>query len=73
MLTSLTALYCGANPNTLFEAAVAAAEVMNHCGEQAEMRVRKEMEGTASFRTRLIDAVSMLTADDLANASIQLI
>ena len=73
VLTSLTALYCGANPNTLFEAAVAAAEVMNHCGEQAEMRVRKEMEGTASFRTRLIDAVSMLTADDLANASIQLI
>ena len=73
MLTSLTALYCGANPNTLFEAAVAAAEVMNHCGEQAEMRVRKEMEGTASFRTRLIDAVSLLAADDLANASIQLI
>lgn len=73
MLTSLTALYCGACPNTLFEAAVAAAEVMNHCGEQAEMRVRKEMEGTASFRTRLIDAVSLLTADDLANASIQLI
>lgn len=68
MLTSLTALYCGANPNTLFEAAVAAAEVMNHCGEQAQVRVRKEMEGTASFRTRLIDAVSLLTADDLANA-----
>lgn len=73
MLTSLTALYCGACPNTLFEAAVAAAEVMNHCGEQAEMRVRKEMEGTASFRTRLIDAVSLLTADGLENASIQLI
>ena len=73
MLTSLTALYCGACPNTLFEAAVAAAEVMNHCGQQAEMRVRKEMEGTASFRTRLIDAVSLLTADGLANASIQLI
>lgn len=65
MLTSLTALYCGANPNIPFEAAVAAAEVMNHCGEQAQMRVRKEMEGTASFRTRLIDAVSLLNADEL--------
>ena len=74
MLTSLTALYCGANPNMIFEAAVAAAEVMNRCGEQAQVRVRKEMEGTASFRTRLIDAVSLLTADDLANAhQIQLI
>ena len=74
MLTSLTALYFGANPNKLFEAAVAAAEVMNHCGEQAQVRVRKEMEGTASFRTRLIDAVSLLTADDLANVhQIQLI
>lgn len=73
MLTSLTALYCGASPNTIWEAAVAAAEVMNHCGEQAQMRVRKEMEGTASFRTRLIDAVSLLTADDLANASIPLL
>lgn len=74
MLTSLTALYCGANPNMLFQAAVAAAEVMNRCGEQAQVRVRKEMEGTASFRTRLIDAVSLLAADDLANAhQIQLI
>ena len=38
---------------------------MKHCGEIAEARVRKEMEGTASFRTRLIDAVSLLNADEL--------
>ena len=74
MLTSLTGVYCGANPDILLEAAVTASEVMKHCGETAEARVRKEMEGTASFRTRLIDAVSLLTADDLANAyQIQLI
>lgn len=66
MLTSLTAVYCGANPNTIFEAAAAASEVMKRCGELAERRVREEMEGTASFRTRLIDAVSLLTADNLA-------
>ena len=39
---------------------------MKVCGEQAERRVREEMEGTASFRTRLIDAVSWLTDDELA-------
>lgn len=69
MLTSLTGVYCGANPDTLpdtlLEAAVTASEVMKHCGETAEARVRKEMEGTASFRTRLIDAVSLLNADEL--------
>lgn len=66
MLTSLTAVYCGANPNTLFEAAAAASGVMKVCGTLAERRVREEMEGTASFRTRLIDAVSLLTAEQLA-------
>ena len=58
----LTGVYCGANPDILLEAAVTASEVMKHCGETAEARVRKEMEGTASFRTRLIDAVSLLNA-----------
>lgn len=66
MLTSLTAVYCGANPNTLFEAVAAASGVMKVCGTLAERRVREEMEGTASFRTRLIDAVSLLTAEQLA-------
>lgn len=65
MLTSLTGVYCGAVPDKLLEAAVTASEVMKHCGETAEARVRKEMEGTASFRTRLIDAVSLLNADEL--------
>ena len=61
----VTGVYCGANPDILLEAAVTASEVMKHCGETAEARVRKEMEGTASFRTRLIDAVSLLNADEL--------
>ena len=74
MLTSLTAAYCGANPNTLFEAVAAASGVMKVCGTLAERRVREEMEGTASFRTRLIDAVSLLTTEQLAEGlRIQLI
>ena len=67
MLTSLAGVYCGAAPDRLFEATVTASEVMKHCGEIAEARVRKEMEGTASFRTRLIDAVSLLSADELTS------
>ena len=74
MLTSLTAAYCGANPNTLFEAVVTASGVMKVCGTLAERRVREEMEGTASFRTRLIDAVSLLSAEQLSEGlSIQLL
>lgn len=74
MLTSLTGVYCGAVPDKLLEAAVTASEVMKHCGEQAEARVRKEMEGTASFRTRLIDAVSLLDAEEIAsNTRLQLL
>ena len=74
MLTSLTGVYCGANPDILLEAAVTASEVMKHCGETAEARVRKEMEGTASFRTRLIDAVSLLDAEEIAsNARLHLL
>lgn len=74
MLTSLTGVYCGAVPDKLLEASVTASEVMKHCGEQAEVRVRKEMEGTASFRTRLIDAVSLLDAEEIAsNARLHLL
>lgn len=74
MLTSITGVYCGAVPDKLLEAAVTASEVMKHCGEQAEARVRKEMEGTASFRTRLIDAVSLLDAEEIAsNARLHLL
>ena len=68
MLTSLTAAYCGANPDKLLQAAAAASGVMKVCGTVAERRVREEMEGTASFRTRLIDAVSLLSAEELAEA-----
>ncbi len=67
MLSALTGVCCGANPQNLFEAAVTAAGIMKICGELAHARVCKEMEGTASFRTRLIDAVSLLTVDDLVS------
>ncbi len=66
MLTALTACYCGANPNCPFEAAVAAVGMMDICGEAAYQQVKRAGEGTASFRTRLIDAVSRFEAEDFA-------
>lgn len=65
MLTALTGAYCGANPDKCFESAVTAAAVMNVSAELAEKRVRELTEGTASFRTRLIDFVSMISSGDL--------
>lgn len=66
MLTSLIATLCGANPENPMEAAVTAVAAMAVCGELAEERVTEMREGTASFRTRFIDAVSCLTPAKLA-------
>lgn len=60
MLTALTGTLAGANPQDPFGAAVTAVAAMNCCGELAAQRVSEMQEGTASFRTRLIDAVSCL-------------
>lgn len=66
MLTSLITTLCGACPDDPFGAAVTAVAAMDVCGELAERRVCEMREGTASFRTRLIDAVSCLTPALLA-------
>ncbi len=72
MLTALTGTYCGANPAQPFEAAVAAVATMDICGEMAYERVRQAMEGTASFRTRLIDAVSNINESALERANMEM-
>lgn len=72
MLTALTATFCGANPDKPFESAVAAVGVMDVCGQLAHRRVCEAMEGTASFRTRLIDAVSLFADDQLDMLDVQL-
>ena len=46
---------------------------MDVCGELAYRRVREAMEGTASFRTRLIDAVSLLTDNALDALNVQIL
>lgn len=66
MLTALTGAYLGANPDKCFESAVTAAAVMKVSAELAQKRVMELTEGTASFRTRLIDFVSMISSEDLS-------
>lgn len=65
MLSALIGAYCGANPQDLFGAVVAAAGVMGVCGEQAYRRVQQENSGTASFRIALIDAISRMNQTSL--------
>lgn len=71
MLTSLIAVLVAANPSQPFEATVAATAAMGISGELAEQKVCQRQEGTASFRTHLIDAVSNLTAAHFAAARVE--
>ena len=65
MLTALTGAFCAARPENIFEAAVYATAAMGLCGETARENMLARGEGTASFRTYLIDAVSLLTDEKL--------
>lgn len=65
MLTSLIGSFCGANPNDILDATAAAVVAMGLCGELAEKKMAERNEGTASFRTYLIDNMSRLTAEIL--------
>ena len=63
MTTSLVAAGCGAMGGSLL-AVTAGVLFMGVAGEKAYARLQPE-EGTGSFRTRLMDAVSTLTAQDI--------
>lgn len=63
MLTALIGTVIGANAHDPFGAALAAVCAFGMCGEIADERVQAMGEGSASFRMRLIDAVSLLTED----------
>jgi hydroxyethylthiazole kinase len=63
MLSALVAAFCGANPSQPLEAVAAAVSVMGVCGETAHQKTEMPGEGSGSFRSRLIDAVNLLTAE----------
>lgn len=60
MAGSLVATYCGSNKNEIFDATVMAITVMGLSGEKAYRKIVEKSEGTGSFRTYLIDAVSLM-------------
>lgn len=57
MLSAMTAAYIAANPPRILQAAAAAVSAMGICGELALERM-SVMDGNASYRAYLIDAVS---------------
>ncbi|MEG2175860.1 MAG: hydroxyethylthiazole kinase [Oscillibacter sp.] len=65
MLSALTGAFCAAMPENSFDAAVAATAALGICGERAEVRRLQNGTGTATFRTDLIDGVSLLTEEQL--------
>jgi len=66
MLGAVVAAFCGANPENPVEAAAAAVSAMGLCGERAYRKTADAGAGTGSFRSYLLDAMSMLTPQSFA-------
>lgn len=64
MLTCVTAAYAVANPDMMLEAVVAAVAGMGAAGEMALARMQP-VDGNASFRTYLIDALYNINGEAL--------
>lgn len=63
-LSAMTAAYVTANPERVLDAAAAAVCAMGICGEIAQKRM-SPMDGNASYRDYIIDAVYRLDGDTL--------
>jgi len=66
MLSAITGGFCGAAPDRLLDAVAAALCALGLAGEQAAERTLREGAGTGSFRTGLIDALSLMDDETLA-------
>lgn len=67
-LSAVIAAFVTANPDSPMEAAVAATCAMGLCGEIAHARM-SELDGNASYRNYIIDAMFHLTPADLAKGA----
>lgn len=63
-LSALTGAFVAANCGDILHAALAAAWVMNHCGEKAFLRM-ETFDGNASLRNYIIDAVCNLRTEEM--------
>ena len=66
MLSAVAGAFCGASPGRVFDAVAAALCTMGLAGEQAAARTAREKAGTGSFRTYLIDSLSLMDETALA-------
>lgn len=60
MLTSVIGAFCGANKELIFEGALIAIALMGICGEEAYKKIKKRNEGVGSFKTYLLDNMSLI-------------
>ena len=67
-LSAMTAAFVAANPECLLEACVAAVCTMGYAGEVAYSRL-KEMDGNATYRNYIIDAVYNMTPEMLGKGA----
>lgn len=63
MLTALLGAFCGGNPNNILEATVCAVTLMGVSGEIAREKTDAQQAGTLTFRTHLVDQISLLDAE----------
>lgn len=65
MLTTVIAAYCAVNQEDMTSATAAAVSAMGFCGELAFERLQKEKGGTSSYRTYIIDYMSIMDGEML--------
>lgn len=60
MLTSVIGAFCGANKDFIMEGVVTAIALMGICGEEAYKKISNRNEGVGSFKTYLLDNMSLI-------------
>ena len=65
MLTALLGAYCGGNPDRILEATICAVSLMGVSGEIARQKTDAQQAGTLTFRTHLVDQISLTDAQTL--------
>lgn len=68
MLSAMITAYLAANPDSPLEATAAAVCAMGICGEMAYQRMTP-LDGNATYRNYLIDAVYLLTPEELERSA----
>lgn len=64
MLSAILGAFVGANNENVLNATTAAVSFMGQCGEYAHEKMLSTGGGTSSFRTYLIDAMSLMSVED---------